>query len=124
MILLNTLEKEPETSAENYRTLLQLVAPFAPHVADELWELNSGKGSIHKAPWPSYDELKLQLDTISIAVQVNGKVRASLTIASDADKIEVMEAAKAHPDVDKWISGKQIKKEIYVPGRLVSLVVD
>ncbi len=124
MILLNRLEKEESVNNKVYETVLQLLAPFAPHVTEELWSQIGHKSSVHKANWPSYDASKLVSDTIKIAIQVNGKVRAELEVSREATQKDVIELTRALPAVDKWIAGRVIKKEIYVPGRLVSIVVD
>lgn len=103
-------------------TLLQLLAPIAPHMTEELWtQLGSG-GSIHTSEWPKYDEQYLVDDTMTIVVQINGKVRAQLQVATGTDKEGVVAAAKAHEKVVASLAGRPIKKEIYVPGKLVSLV--
>lgn len=103
--------------------LVQLVAPFAPHIAEELWQDLGGQGSVHVSNWPVHNEAYLQSDTMTIVVQVNGKVRAQLQVATDASKENILAAAKADEHVQSFISGKALKKEIYVPGKLVSLVV-
>ncbi len=104
-------------------TLLQLLAPFAPHIAEELWQQLGQKESVHIAGWPKYDEKYLVEDTITIAVQVNGKLRGDVQVASDASEDTVVTAAKAHGKVAAHIKYKQIRKTIYVPGKLVNFVV-
>lgn len=124
MILLNKLEKEVQINKDHFQTLLKIIAPFAPHVADELWSILGARKSIHIEKWPSFDPKLLVSDEVKIAVQVNGKVRGTITISHDLDEKSIFNLAKNNPDVSKWIDGKNVNKEIYVKGRLVSLVVD
>lgn len=104
-------------------SLLQLLAPFAPHITEELWHQLGHETSIHTSEWPVHDEKYLTSDVMTIVVQINGKVRARLQIAADATKEQVTEAAHADQKVVAALAGKEIKKTIYVPGKLVSLVV-
>lgn len=104
-------------------SLTQLLAPFAPHIAEELWHEFGRTDSVHKSNWPEYDEKYLVSDTMTIVVQVNGKMRAELSVASDAPQEVIVEAALSNDRVQPFIAGKDVKKTIYVPGRLVSLVV-
>ena len=103
--------------------LYQLMAPFAPHLASELWEQIGGEGYIDHAKWPKFDEKFLKENQITIIVQVNGKLRARINVAADADEGEVLRIAKAEENVIKHLEGKEIIKEIFVEGKLVSLVV-
>ena len=96
-------------------TLAVLLSPFAPHIAEEIWEVLGHKESVFRSVWPTYDESKLKEDTLNIAVQLNGKVRANITVAADADNAEVLAAAKEA--LGDKITGTVIK-EIYVPGRI------
>ena len=98
------------------------MAPFAPHVTEELWQALGHEDSITYAHWPTFDESKIRTETIEIAVQVNGKLRATLIVDADAVAKDVVAAAKAQPNVQKFIDGKVIRKEIVVPSRLVNLV--
>lgn len=100
-------------------TLAILLSPFAPHIAEEIWEVIGHSESVFRSKWPIYDESKLKEDTINIAVQLNGKVRANITVASDADKDAVLTAAKEA--LGSKITGT-IVKEIYVPGRICNIV--
>ncbi|NCU43940.1 leucine--tRNA ligase [Candidatus Saccharibacteria bacterium] len=103
--------------------LYQLMAPFAPHLASELWEQIGGEGYIDHAKWPKFDEKFLKENQITIIVQVNGKLRARINVAADAGEGEVLRIAKAEENVIKHLEGKEIIKEIFVEGKLVSLVV-
>ena len=103
--------------------LLRLVAPFTPHIVEELWERADFEGSVHAQTWPKYDEKALEQNTLTIAVQVNGKRRGEVEVPKDADKDAILVAAKAEPNVARYIEGSNIVREIVVPGRLVNIVV-
>ncbi|HEX5455754.1 MAG TPA: leucine--tRNA ligase [Candidatus Saccharimonadales bacterium] len=105
------------------RTLVQLLAPFAPHISEELWHQLGMKESVHISEWPVHEEKYLKSDKITIVIQVNGKVRANITMASDASEEEIMESAKADKKVQEHINKKKVRKTIYVPGKLVNFVV-
>jgi leucyl-tRNA synthetase len=104
--------------------LLLLVAPFAPHIAEELYaRLGHGDGLFGTARWPEYDESKTKEDTIEIAVQVNGKLRGRLTLPAAADEETVVASARQSDNVSKYLDGMSLVKTIFVPGRLLNLVV-
>jgi len=105
------------------RTLVLLLAPFAPYLAHELWEMLGEKGSLLKAPWPKYDAALAKEDELEIPVQINGKLRSRITVPADASESFVLERALADEKVQSIIAGKQIVKKIYVPGKLVNIVV-
>lgn len=104
-------------------TLLQLLAPFAPHITEELWYQLGHATSIHISEWPIFDKQYLVSDKMTIVVQVNGKLRAQLQVATNAAKEQILEAAQADLKVAEHLKGKTIKKQIYVPGKLVNFVV-
>ncbi len=104
-------------------TLVLLLAPFAPYLAHELWEMTGQQGSLLKAPWPKYDAALAKEEEIEIPVQVNGKLRGRIVVPADADEDFVLEHALADEKVKAAIAGKQIVKKIYVPGKMVNLVV-
>jgi leucyl-tRNA synthetase len=104
-------------------TLAQLLAPFAPHITEELWQDLGHEESIHVSKWPVWDEKLVVEDIITIAVQVNGKVRTEITVAIDASEQEIIKTAKSDEKIRVLIGDKKIKREIYVPGRLVNFVV-
>ena len=104
------------------QTLVNLVQPFAPHLASELWEVLGGT-AVWSAPWPTYDEAYLAQDTVTLAVQVNGKLRGQVEVAADADQATILDAARANEHVASFLEGTVAVKEIVVPGRLVNLVV-
>ena len=100
-----------------------ILAPFAPHIAEEIWECLGNTNTLAYAVWPDHDEKYLVEDTIDIPVQVNGKLRARISVPVDADKEAILEKAKADPKLEQHIVDKKIIKEIYVPGKMVNLVV-
>jgi leucyl-tRNA synthetase len=114
--------RTPERAA--VEPLVTLVAPFAPHMAEELWErLGRGGSVFDEARWPSFDAGKAVADTVEFVVQVNGKVRARMQMARGIPEAEARDAALADEHVQRWIEGKQVRKTIFVPDRLLNLVV-
>lgn len=109
--------------AEGIQTLIVLLAPFAPHIAEELWHQLGNRESIHAQAWSSYEESALQADEITLVIQVNGKKRADLQVPAQADKAELEKYARESEIVQRHIEGKEIKKVIVVPGKLVNFVV-
>lgn len=122
MILVNALEKEQELSKEVYGTLLRICAPFAPHVADELWGSIGNKKSIHLASWPEFDPKKLVSKTIRIVVQINNKVRAQLDIESDVEA-DVAKAALSLPEIVSRVGNMSPTKQFYVKGKLINFII-
>ncbi len=122
MILLNDLEKEDKIPKEIYETLLKILAPFAPHVTEELWSLLKNKGSVHANSWPQYDPSKLIESTVRIMIQVNGKVRGEMSIPADTADAEVEKMALNMDEIKKWTFDKEIKKVIVIKNRLVNIV--
>ena len=130
MTLLNAMSKAKgaglvQSTVWNEATeaLLLMLAPFAPHISEELWELTDHKDSIHKQAWPKYDEEALTSETINMAVQVNGKVRAQICIPVNSTEAEVLSAAKEEPNIARRLETTSVLREIIVPGRLVNLVL-
>jgi len=108
-----------------------LLCPFAPHLAEELWEVLGGKPSVHDQAWPKFNESVLQKEEVEIMVQVNGRLRDRLKISSslaefknDKVKNEVLEEIKALPKIKTYLKDKEIKKSIFVKGKLVNLVLE
>ena len=104
-------------------SLVQLLAPFAPHVSDELWQLLGHDTSIHESSWPVHDDKYLQKANTAIVIQVNGKLRAQFEVSVDALEADIVEQAKSHPKVVPYLEQSKIKKIIYVPNRLVNFVI-
>ncbi|MFO1491867.1 MAG: class I tRNA ligase family protein [Kiritimatiellia bacterium] len=114
-------EKIPRGAASSF---LLLLAPFAPHLAEELWGKLGHSDSLAHEPWPVHDEALLKLDQVEIPVQVNGKLRGKLTIAPDAAQAAVVALAIQLPAVMQQLEGKVIRKEIFVTGKMLNLVAD
>ena len=122
MTMLNEFYDKGVNRAE-YKTFLALLNPFAPHITEELWQQLGETGLLSVAPWPAYDEAKTVESTVEMAVQVNGKLKGTIKLAADADKQAAIDAALAEEKVQHAIEGKQIVKQIVVPGKIVNLVV-
>jgi leucyl-tRNA synthetase len=115
--------KESPIYAEGIETLVVLLAPFAPHISEELWQQLGHNESVHKQAWIKYDESALVADEITLVIQVNGKKRADLQVPAQADKAELEKYARESEIAQRFIEGKEIKKVIVVPGKLVNFVV-
>ncbi len=122
MSMLNELYDKGVNMAE-YKTLLTILNPFAPHITEELWEQLGCEGLLSVAEWPEYDEAKTVEDTVDIAVQVNGKLKTAIKLPVGCEKQDAVDAALKEEKVRRAIEGKQMAKQIYVPGRIVNLVV-
>jgi leucyl-tRNA synthetase len=109
--------------ADVQRKVVLLLAPFAPYLAHELWEMLGEKGNLLRAPWPKYEAELAKEEELEIPVQVNGKLRGKVVVPADAAEDLVVERALADEKVKAAITGKQIVKKIYVPGKLLNLVV-
>ncbi len=127
MICANQLEKSKSVGIEDFKKFLQILAPFAPHISEELWSNVKGQlsnvPSIHLSSWPQFDPSKIIDTEATIAIQVNGKVRGELAISTDISETEIKEKALAHDKIKPYIDGKEIKKFIYIKNKLVSIVV-
>lgn len=123
MIFLNHLGKTDSFTKNTAETFIQLLAPFAPHIGEELWFRLGGNPSIVDAPWPQFDISKLHQDQATIVFQINGKVRAELNISTKASKEEVLKLAKEHERILPYLENKQIVNVIYVPGKILNIVV-
>jgi leucyl-tRNA synthetase len=124
MILVNALQKAPVVSRRTVLTLLQLLAPFAPHLAEELWARLSEKPSILQAPWPAYDAAKLVAEQVKLVFQVNGKFRGDQLVPVGISDEQAVALAYQNARVLPHLAGKAVKKIIYVPGRILNLVVE
>ena len=123
MSLLNEFESLKTITKDEYKVFLQLLNPFAPHITEEIWQNMGYNGMLNQQKWPKYDASKCVEASIEIPVQVNGKLRATIKVAADADSAAVLAAAKADETVKSFTDGKNIVKEIYVPGKIVNIVV-
>ena len=123
MVALNELSAQKSTNVEAMGLFTRLLAPFAPHIAEEFWHRLGHEGSVVDAEWPEYNEAYLKEDTVKYPVSFNGKTRFMLDVAADADKAAVEAAALAAPEAAKWLAGKTPKKVIVVPGKIVNVVI-
>jgi leucyl-tRNA synthetase len=114
---------EPEVLREAVDSALVLLAPFVPHVTNELWEIAGHAGTLDAAEWPKADPAALVQVAVELPVQVNGKVRARIVVPADAAEVDVIRAALADTRVQAHLQGRELRRQVVVPGRLVSLVV-
>ncbi len=117
------LNENKQLSKQNWETFLILLAPFAPHITEELWAQLGHKDSIHKQSWPKFDEMMVADEKVTVVVQVSGKVRASMEVATGMDQQSIKELALKDENVKKYLEGKDIVKEIFVKDRLINFVV-
>ena len=122
MALINDIAAAGGITREEYRVLLLLLNPFAPHITEELWETLGYGGMVTDQKWPAYDEEKCREDEIEVAVQINGKVRDRITIPAGSEAADAIACAKAAQKIVPLLDGKQIVKEIYVKGKLINIV--
>lgn len=123
MILVNSMEEEKTISTEDYKTLLVLLSPFAPHITEELWEIHGEKRSIHKQSWPRHNPKLLLEEEIKIVLQINGKTRGTIELPRDSDEKNVLNEVKKSPVFSKWNEEKEIKKVFYVPNRIINIIL-
>ena len=123
MSLLNEISDNGSLTKDEAMTFVTLLCPFAPHLCEELWEYFGGEGFCSYAKWPEFDEAKTVDSTVEIGVQVNGKMRGTVTIPKDCDKDTAMAAVMANERIAELITGKTVVKEIYVPGKIFNIVV-
>ena len=123
MSLLNNIQATGKVTRGEYKTVLILLNPFAPHITEELWQLNGYEGMLNEAKWPEFDESKCVESTVEIVVQVNGKIKARINIPAEISAEDAIATAKEVEGVKELIEGKTIVKELYVPKRIVNIVV-
>ena len=123
MTLANDIRRLGPPDRWTVEALLLMVAPLAPHIAEELWEALGHTTSIFDARWPRFDPALTVEDTVIVPVQVNGKVRGRIEVARDANEADMLAAALADKAVQAHLDGKAIRRRVVVPGRLVNLVV-
>ena len=122
MICVKELSQGESVAKHSVETLVKLLAPLAPHISEELWQNLGHTGSIVEAGWPEYDVRQLVVNSVKIIFQVNGKYRGDAQMPADVSKDAALTAAKSNERVQSFIEGKEIKKEIYVPGKIVNIV--
>jgi leucyl-tRNA synthetase len=123
MEYVNVLKEQDAARKDQLTPLIVMLAPYAPHIAEELWEALGGKGSVFEQCWPTFDERLASAGDVEIAVQVNGKLRSRLTVRRGLPENEVVELALADESVKKYVDGKKVKKVIYIQDRLLNLLV-
>ena len=123
MSLLNEINSAGSLTKDEAMTFVTLLCPFAPHLCEEIWESLGGNGLCSRTAWPSFDESKTVDSTIEIGVQINGKMRGTVTLSRDCDKDTAMKAVMENERIAEYITGKTVVKEIYVPGKIFNIVV-
>lgn len=124
MVFVNEANKQEVLPYEYVEGFIQLLAPVAPHISEELWEITGHEGSLSYVPWPTFDEAHLVEDEIEIVIQVNGKVRAKVTIPRDMDKEQLEPLALANELIKEQLDGKTIRKVVVIPNKLVNIVAN
>ncbi|MBQ6263344.1 MAG: leucine--tRNA ligase [Clostridia bacterium] len=122
MTLLNRIGEVGSLTADELKTFVKLLSPFAPHISEEIWEKLGGKGFVSLSGWPSYDEALTVDSEIEIAVQISGKLRGTVLVPADADRDATLAIAKSDPKIAAALEGKTVVKEIVVPGKIVNIV--
>ena len=123
MTLLNEMKSLGKITKKDFRTYITLLNPVAPHMTEELWEMMAYEGELNQTSWPSYDEDKLSFDSFEMPVQINGKVRGKVIMDKDASKEDAIKSAQEDNNIKSYIEGKEIRKIIYVPGKILNIVV-
>ncbi|HJZ49663.1 MAG TPA: class I tRNA ligase family protein, partial [Roseiflexaceae bacterium] len=124
MEYVSSLQRRDELYAEEVEGLLLLLAPFAPHIVEELWERIGRPYSIHQQAWPAADAVLLARETETVAIQINGRTRATVELQAGAAQAEAVEAARQVEAIQRFLNGTPIQRVVYVPGRIINLVVD
>lgn len=123
MSFLNVISAKSNITKEEYKVLLLLLNPFAPHITEELYQRAGFEGRIYQQSWPTFDPEKCKVSEIEMVVQINGKLRSKFSAKADATKEEILQMAKEDPKTQEYLVGKEIVKEIYVPNKLVNFVI-
>jgi leucyl-tRNA synthetase len=124
MILVNELYKLDEIPKDAITNFIKILSPFAPHFCEEIWQRLGNSDSIVLAEWPKYDESKLQKSSVEVVVQVLSKIRAKINVPTGLSQDELVDLAKDEPNVQKHLEGKQIRKVIHVPDKLINLIAN
>jgi leucyl-tRNA synthetase len=117
------MNNSKQMSRENFETFLVLLAPFAPHITEEIWHNLGHKDSIHLQAWPKFDEALIKETTVTVVIQILGRVRASLTVPAGSTQEFVKNLALQDETVKKYLTDKEIIKEIFVPNKLINFVI-
>jgi leucyl-tRNA synthetase len=123
MTLVNEFYDAGKMTRGELGTFLTLLNPLAPHITEEMWKAAGLPGMLHQQKWPMWDEAKTLEDTAEIAVQVNGRLRGLVTVPREAPQDEVRDAVMSEAAIQKFLEGKSIQKEVYIPGRIYSIAV-
>jgi leucyl-tRNA synthetase len=123
MIMINEYDKVETISKDDYLVLIKLLNPIAPHVTEEINDVVLHNPELAYSEWPEYDETKTIDNEVSIAVSVNGKLRSTIKVSVDMDKDELIKLAKEQENVQRYIDGHEIVKEIVVPNKIVNIVI-
>ena len=123
MELLNGISAHGSLTREELTTYIKLLCPIAPHLCEEIWEKIGGEGFLSMSSWPVYEESKTVDATVKVGVQVNGKLRGVVELPADCQKEEAMKLVSQDPKIQAFLEGKNLVKEIYVPNKIVNLVV-
>ena len=124
MELTNLFTKEKVTAREGLTTLVHLVAPFAPHMGEELWARLGHEDTITYATWPTFDPALVVDDMVKYSIQVNGKMRGQIELPADVSKDDALGQAKTHENVARFLEGKTMRREIFVPKRMINFVAN
>jgi leucyl-tRNA synthetase len=123
MTFVNVVQEEKTITRESFSKFLQVLCPFAPHITNEIALSLGGKDILEISGWPTYDSEMLKADTVTIAVQVNGKLRGTVEVSATASEEEIKAVAEGEDNVKKYLDSKEVVKVIFVPGKLVNIVV-
>ncbi len=123
MVCVRDMEAAPEVSRKSYRELLRLAAPYAPHLAEHLWEVIGGEGSVHQAAWPEADSRLLIEDTVPVIVQIGGKKKGEVMLSPTASEAEALAAVREAVPAVESLHEDVISRVVYVPGRILNLVI-
>lgn len=123
MTLLNEMKAKGSITRKDFKTYIILLNPVAPHITEELWEMMGYEGELNQTLWPSYDEDKLSFDSFEMPVQINGKVRGKVLMSKEANKEDALKAAREDKNIKSYIEAKEVKKIIYVPGKILNIVI-
>ena len=123
MILINKIQAAGGMPRDSWKTFLLILAPFAPHLTEELWEKFSGEGSVHLHPWPAFDEQALAAALVKIVVQINGKIKTRLSVPAGLVEAEITQLALADPVIVVQLKEATVRRIVFVPDRLINIVV-
>ena len=123
MSLLNDIASVGKITRDEFKTFIILLNPFAPHITEELWTACGYEGMLNQTKWPSYDETKCVESSVEIVAQINGKIRGRFNVAVDISSEDAIALVKADANIASEIAGKTVIKELYVPKKLVNIVV-